>query len=461
MLLLTACNSYREAPKTGNKQRKLHNWEPTHPHAKINALPQARTGRPPLPSPGRLSLTPPAFCTRKQLPPAASHRNTYASPHRPLPSSLLRDSAAQAAARRRERRESEKAHRSTLVAGVHGRRRGRGDAGRCCGGLLGRRGLGGGGGDAAEVRGGAGVPQRGGVPGGGGRGVRPGAGAHRHDAGRALPAGVHGGGVLAAQARVLPGVDLLPLPGLGGRRRGRGGAGAGAAAARGGRVVPVAAVRDLPVPRRGRGGAHLGVRARRARGAAQLRAEPPGGPAPALRAPGDIPRLRRARRRRRQAALGDAPARRRRGGGARVLPRQLVPLLHAGLLVRPGPRRARLRRAPPPAMLLQHRRHGHRPPPLARRQLPPAHRALDGDPEGEAHLRAGLAAPVLARLRRRGGGRRPPLEPARPRRRQRARQLPPAPRRARQPHALVGQGQALGPPRCRQAVPARPHLEVI
>ncbi|GJN00165.1 hypothetical protein PR202_ga17576 [Eleusine coracana subsp. coracana] len=44
--------------------------------------------------------------------------------------------------------------------------------------------------------------------------------------------------------------------------------------------------------------------------------------------------------------------------------------------------------------------------------------------------------------------------PARPRRRQRARQLPTAARRARQPHALVGEGQAVGPPRRRQAVPA-------
>ncbi|EEE65442.1 hypothetical protein OsJ_20804 [Oryza sativa Japonica Group] len=53
------------------------------------------------------------------------------------------------------------------------------------------------------------------------------------------------------------------------------------------------------------------------------------------------------------------------------------------------------------------------------------------------------------------------LEPARPRRRQRARQLPPAPRRAGQPHALVRQGEAMGPPRRRQPVPARPHLEVL
>ncbi|OEL24981.1 hypothetical protein BAE44_0014001 [Dichanthelium oligosanthes] len=46
-----------------------------------------------------------------------------------------------------------------------------------------------------------------------------------------------------------------------------------------------------------------------------------------------IPRLRRARSRRRLAPLGDAPACPRRRRGARVLPRQLLPLLHAGLLV--------------------------------------------------------------------------------------------------------------------------------
>jgi hypothetical protein len=147
-----------------------------------------------------------------------------------------------------------------------------GDGAGLLGGRFGR------GGRAAEVRGGAGVPGRGAVPVAGGGAVRRGAGPHRHDAGRALPARLHGGGVLAAEARVLP----RDLP--------------GAAAARGVHVVPVAAVRDLPVPRRRGGGAHLGVRARRARGAAQLRAEPPGGPAPALRAAGDLPRLRRARR---------------------------------------------------------------------------------------------------------------------------------------------------------------------
>jgi hypothetical protein len=164
-----------------------------------------------------------------------------------------------------------------------------GDGAGLLGGRFGR------GGRAAEVRGGAGVPERGAVPVAGGGAVRRGAGPHRHDAGRALPARLHGGGVLAAEARVLPRVHPLPLPRRGGRRR-RGGGGAGASAARGVHVVPVAAVRDLPVPRRCGGGAHLGVRARRARGAAQLRAEPPGGPAPALRAAGDLPRLRRAQR---------------------------------------------------------------------------------------------------------------------------------------------------------------------
>ncbi|KAF7094714.1 hypothetical protein CFC21_097000, partial [Triticum aestivum] len=330
-------------------------------------------------------------------------------------------------------------------------RAGRGSRGAALLPLPGRGGRGGG---AAEVRGGAAVPERGGVPGvDSGRRVRRGPGAHSHDPRRALPAGLHGGRLLAAQARLLPGVALLPLPRRGPRGR--------RAARRAGGLLPVPAVRDLPVPRRGRGRAHLGVRARRPRGAAQLRAEPPGRPAPALRAPGHLPRLRRPRRRRRAPALGDPPPRRRRRRRARVLPRQLLPLLHARLLVRPGARRARLRGPPPPALLLQHRRHGRRPPPLEGRQLPPPHRALDGDPEGAAHLRAGLAAAVPAGLRRRGGGRGPALEPARPRRRQRARQLPPAPRRARQPHALVGQGQAVGPPGRRQALPARPHLEVV
>nr|ACR34032.1 unknown [Zea mays] len=192
-------------------------------------------------------------------------------------------------------------------------------------------------------------------------------------------------------------------------------------------LLPVPALRDLPVPRRRGRRAHLRVRARRARGAAQLRAQPPRRPAPALRAARDIPRLRRARRRRRAAPLGDAPARRRGRRRARVLPRQLLPLLHRGLLGRPRPRRQGLCRPPPRALLLQHRRHGHRPPEVARWQLPPAHRALDGDAEGEKNLRAWLLAPLPARLRRRDRGRRPPVEPARPGRRQRLRQLPPSP----------------------------------
>nr|ACR35794.1 unknown [Zea mays] len=306
-----------------------------------------------------------------------------------------------------------------LGGGGHGRGL-PGDVGRAgAGGVIGRIGAGGGGG-AAEVRRGARVQERGGVPCpcGGRGGLRPGPGAHRHDARRPLPQGLHGSHLLVAQARLLPGVALLPLPRCGGGRRRAGGL---RAPGRRGGLLPVPELRDLPVPRRRGRRAHLRVRARRARGAAQLRAEPPRRPAPALRAARDIPRLRRARRRRRAVALGDAAARRRGRRRARVLPRQLLALLHRRLLGRPRPRRQGLRRPPPRALLLQHGCHGHRPPEVARRQLPPAHRALDGDAEGEEDLRAWLLAPLPARLRRRDRGRRPPVEPARLGRRQRVR----------------------------------------
>jgi hypothetical protein len=76
-------------------------------------------------------------------------------------------------------------------------------------------------------------------------------------------------------------VDLLPLPGRG--------VGAGVAASRGGHVVPVAAVRDLPVPRRGRR-----QQPRPRPSAASGRPSPP--LSPRCRPPSPAPRSRRARR---------------------------------------------------------------------------------------------------------------------------------------------------------------------
>ena len=280
-------------------------------------------------------------------------------------------------------------------------------------------------------------------------------GARGHDAGRVVPARHHGGRALRAAPRVVPGVHPLPLhrlrlPQVQGDGGGAGGHGA--------RVVPVAGVPCLPVRRRGpRGGAHLHLHPRRAGPPAQLRAVLPRLHASPLRAPRRVPRLRRrAHRRHRVPRRDPAPGGGGDGrGGAAVLRRQLHRLLHAGVL---GVPRAVLHLRGPPRLLLQHGRHGAGPRAVAPRGLHGADRGVDGAAEARAHLRAWLAAAVPARVRRPDRVRGPPMEPARPRRGQLPRPLPRPARRRRQPAALERQGEALGPPGCRKALPARRRL---
>ncbi|KAK4778979.1 hypothetical protein SAY86_006507 [Trapa natans] len=136
----------------------------------------------------------------------------------------------------------------------------------------------------------------------------------------------------------------------------------------------------------------------------------------------------------------------------RVLQRQLRRLLHPDLLVKPFALVNVLR---PEALLLQHRRHRHRPSTMARRRLHDQDRGVDGAPEADADLRARLPPAVLAGLRRQDRVCGPPLEPARPRRRQLPRALQGPPPWPRQSPPLERQGEAMGEAGCQPSLPTR------
>ncbi|OAY67570.1 putative galacturonosyltransferase-like 2, partial [Ananas comosus] len=235
--------------------------------------------------------------------------------------------------------------------------------------------------EAPQFRDGEGARGGGGRGGAGGARAR-GAGAHRDDAGRALPPGIHGRDLLAAEARIVPRLPLLhlvasdPAP-----ERLRSAVAASFPSLRFGVYpFPASLVRGSSPPRPRALESPLNYA--RSYLADLLPACVPR----AIYLDSDVLAVDDVRRlwatRLPSAAVVAAPEYCRANFTA-TSPRLLV-RLRLGPALPPPP--------PPPPLLLQHRRHARRPPPLARRRLPPQDRGVDGPAAAAEDLRAGVSA---------------------------------------------------------------------
>ncbi|KAH0971301.1 hypothetical protein GBA52_023457 [Prunus armeniaca] len=143
---------------------------------------------------------------------------------------------------------------------------------------------------------------------------------------------------------------------------------------------------------------------------------------------------------------GAHPSPRRTG----ILQRKLHLLLYSVFLGQPDPL-PHVRE--PPGLLLQHRRHGHRSGQVAGGRVHGSDCGVDGAPEADADLRARVAAAVPPGLCRKHRRRRPPVEPARPRRGQLSRVVQGFAPGSGEPATLERQGEAVGAARRQPAMP--------